>query len=372
MAGIYIHIPFCKKACYYCDFYFTTSKRLKGNFLTALKKEVFLRKQYLAPHDKVETIYFGGGTPSQFSGGEIGALIQQVKDNYPVAADVEVTVEANPDDLTPIFVKELKEAGVNRLSIGVQSFFNEHLQWMNRAHTANEAIEAIELAQTSGISNITLDLIYGIPGMTSFQWLKNLEQFFALNVPHLSAYSLTVEDKTPLDKLIRTGKYQGPSEGISAEHFELLMQVMDDKGWLHYEISNFASNEGMISRHNSAYWKNKPYVGLGPSAHSYNGSSRQWNVSQLQEYIDSLELGELRFEQEMIGDKERYNEKILTGLRTLWGVEVQELGAFGAHFIQESASYIKTQDIEIKDGRYLLTRKGKYIADTIASDLFVT
>ncbi|MBX7204555.1 MAG: radical SAM family heme chaperone HemW [Bacteroidia bacterium] len=369
MAGIYLHVPFCRKACYYCDFYFTTSLRLKSDFITAVKKEINSRRHDLKD-EPVDTIYFGGGTPSRLEADEIERILGIIRDSFAVSDNAEITLEANPDDLTALKIREFKRAGVNRLSIGVQSFYDEILTWMNRAHTTQEIFTSISESQQAGITNITIDLIYGVPGLTEDMWQSSIEKFFDLSVTHLSAYSLTVEPKTPLHKLIASGKYIITSDAVAAKHFETLMKLMGEAGWLHYEISNFARESDTISKHNSAYWNNTSYIGLGPSAHSYNNDKRRWNVSPLQKYIDKIMSDEIYYEEESLNKIDKYNEQVLTGLRTMWGVNASELGEFRNYFKENIEKYVKQNMVAVFDEKYVLTGIGKMYADRVASDLF--
>jgi len=369
MAGIYLHVPFCRKACYYCDFYFTTSLRLKSDFITALKKEIDSRRDYLK-NEQVDTIYFGGGTPSRLEADEIERILDSIRDSFTVSDKAEITLEANPDDLTALKIRELKRAGVNRLSIGVQSFYDDILKWMNRAHTTQEIFTSINESQQAGITNITIDLIYGVPGLTDYMWRGSIEKFLGLSVSHLSAYSLTVEPKTPLHKLITSGKYVTTSDAVAAKHFEVLMKLMEEAGWLHYEISNFARESDTISKHNSAYWNNTSYIGLGPSAHSYNNDKRRWNISPLQKYIDKIMSDEIYYEEESLNKIDKYNEQVLTGLRTMWGVNASELGEFSSYFKENIEKYVEQNMVAVVNGRYVLTANGKMYADRVASDLF--
>jgi oxygen-independent coproporphyrinogen-3 oxidase len=289
MAGIYIHIPYCKQACHYCDFHFSVKKETKDVFVNSLLREISIQKNYIEG-EKIETIYLGGGTPSLLSTDELKRIFEALHQNFEIDSDAEITLEANPDDLIREKISELKSSLVNRLSIGIQSFFDYHLKWMNRAHNSNEATESVKRAQDSGFENITIDLIYGLPDLTNADWEKNIETAFDLNVQHLSCYSLTVEPRTALAHFIASGKSKNLNEEQAAEQFEILIKRMKDHNWLHYEISNFSSEEKYISRHNSSYWKGEKYLGLGPSAHSFNGSSRQWNARNNHLYIDSLKM----------------------------------------------------------------------------------
>ncbi len=383
MAGIYIHIPFCKQACHYCDFHFSTSLQNKEAFLKALQKEIILQKEYLKS-ELVSTVYFGGGTPSLLSSKELNEIFDCLKDNFNINVDAEITLEANPDDLTEEKIKALKETSVSRLSIGIQSFYDEDLKLMNRAHSAEESIKAVKLAQENGFENITIDLIYGIPGLTDHRWRNNLQIAFALNVNHISAYCLTVEPKTALAHQVKSGLIKNVDEQQSSEQFEIMLEAMHNNDFIQYEISNFCKN-GAFSKHNSNYWKKEKYLGLGPSAHSFNGESRQWNISNNTLYIQSIEKGELNFEKEVLTIDQRYNEYVMTSLRTIWGTSIDFIRTsfgedYSKYFLKEIDLYISTGYVtedtpspaERVGVRYYLSDKGKLIADKIASDLFKT
>ncbi len=373
MAGIYIHIPFCKQACHYCDFHFSTSLQNKDAFLIALKKEIVLQKAYLKS-EKISTVYFGGGTPSLLSKNELNEIFDCLKNNFQIEEDAEITLEANPDDLTTEKIKDLKDTSVNRLSIGIQSFYDEDLKLMNRAHSAEESIKAVKLAQENGFDNITIDLIYGIPGLTDHRWRNNLQIAFALNVNHISAYCLTVEPKTVLANQVKKGLVKNVDEQQSSEQFEIMLEAMHQNDFVQYEISNFCRN-GAFSKHNSNYWKKEIYLGLGPSAHSFNGSSRQWNVSNNVLYIQSIEKGVPNFEKEILSEAQRYNEYVMTSLRTIWGIDLKYVEQhFGKEYLdyclKEVGEYIKSESVLAEENKLYLSDKGKLIADKIASDLF--
>jgi oxygen-independent coproporphyrinogen-3 oxidase len=374
LAGIYIHIPFCKQACHYCDFHFSTSLRNKEELVSALCKEIELRKDY--PGTKqISTIYFGGGTPSVLTKAEIEQILETVENNFVVDKNAEITLEANPDDLNASKTGELADAGINRLSIGIQSFLDEHLQLMNRSHTSVQATDAVKNAQKSGIKNISIDLIYGLPNLTEEKWKYNLEQAFYLDVPHLSAYCLTVEKKTALNHLIKNKSIILPEEPIVLEQFETLMEEAGKHGFTHYEISNFCK-ENMYSRHNSSYWKNETYLGIGPSAHSYDGRSRQWNIANNPLYIKGVTVAEPVFEKEVLSAADKFNEYVMTRLRTIWGINLDFIESnFGKLILEEmltdSKQYIEDGYMQQNKETVTLTRKGKFLADKIASDLFI-
>lgn len=374
MAGIYIHIPFCKKACHYCDFHFSTNLSQKAQLLSALDKELRLRQAYLSG-EPVQTVYFGGGTPSLLTGDEINRLVDTLREAYTLDENAEITLEANPDDLSREKIRELRSTPVNRLSIGVQSFFDEDLSWMNRSHNGMQAADSIKRAQDAGLENITADLIYGYPLLSDQKWKTNLDQMIALRVQHISAYSMTVEEKTALAAFIRTGKEKPMDEGRSAEHFAILCDRLAAGGFEQYEISNFAL-PGHISRHNSNYWKGENYLGAGPAAHSFNGKSRQWNVANNARYTHSvLTEGSLPFEQEWLDAKTRVNEHIMTGLRTVWGLDLSQvevlLGAEHRAALEKSAAdFIEKGHIAAAGDGLHLTGVGKLYADQIAAALF--
>lgn len=373
MAGIYIHIPFCRQKCHYCNFFSLASRRLKEPFQDGLLKEIRLQENYLHGQT-VNTLYFGGGTPSLLSSAEIKSILDAISRHFPVAADAEITMEANPDDLDPAKIKGYISAGINRFSLGVQSFFDENLTFLNRRHDSSAAISAIKNLKEAGISNISIDLIFGIPGLSLQKWEQNIETFFSFHLPHLSAYSLTVEPKTALDVLIRKKKMPAPVEEEAIDHFNLLMKKMLDAGYEHYEISNFA-RDGQYSRHNSNYWKGVHYLGLGPSAHSYNGECRQWNVSGLNEYLSSLSESVGWYEKETLSLVQKYNEYVMTSLRTSWGCDTKKIiSDFGLtiydSFRKQASPAIDKGLLFESSGIYFLTARGKLFADGIAADLF--
>jgi oxygen-independent coproporphyrinogen-3 oxidase len=375
MAGIYIHIPFCKQACNYCDFHFSTSLKNKEAFLDALKKEIELQKNYLGTK-KINTIYLGGGTPSILNQVELMQIFDTIDKHFEISKDAEITLEANPDDLTKNKIKELKNTPINRFSIGIQSFYDEDLKLMNRAHNSQEAISAVKGAQDSGFENITIDLIYGIPNLTEHRWRNNLQNAFLLDVKHISAYCLTVEPKTVLAHQVKTKQIKNVDEQQSSEQFEIMLEAMKQQGFIQYEISNFCK-DNYYSKHNSNYWLKENYLGLGPSAHSYNGTTRQWNISNNALYIKGVEENKFNFELEELTDSQRYNEYILTSLRTIWGTSLDIISSsygndYQTYCLKETEKYILSEDIKIEANKLFLTDKGKLIADKIASDLFKT
>jgi len=373
MSGIYIHIPFCKQACHYCDFHFSTSMKKAADMVLALAKEIQIRKNEFV-NEVVETIYFGGGTPSVLTIYDIRYLIDLVRKNYKVSENPEITLEANPDDLSEDYLIELSKIGINRLSIGIQSFFEDDLQLMNRAHNSAEAKKCLELA-TKYFDNISLDLIYGIPGMTDQKWKQNIEIALGFGIPHISSYALTVEPKTALNKLIQTGKITKPKDEVAETHFHILVEMLEKNGFIHYELSNFGK-ENYFSKNNSGYWLGKKYLGIGPSAHSYDGISRSWNVSNNAIYLKSLGENKLSNEIEILSKTDRYNEYIMTGLRTIWGVS---LGRIEHEFGNEYFDYLQKQSQKFLNDELLFienkilkpTPKGKFLTDGIASDLFM-
>ena len=372
MAGIYIHIPFCKQACHYCDFHFSTSLKYKDELLQALVKEINLQKAYL-DNETIETIYFGGGTPSVLSAGELNMLIGAITGLHTVAANAEITIEANPDDLDKAKLLALKQTDINRFSIGIQSFFDDDLIWMNRVHRAAEAEAAIKRAQDSGFENITVDLIYGYPLLSDQKWKYNLGKVFELSVPHVSSYSMTVEPQTALASFINKKKQPAMDDQQSAAQFVVLMEAMKTHDFEHYEISNFCK-PGHYSRHNSNYWKGVKYLGIGPSAHSYNGETRQWNVANNAKYIQSLEKDEILAETELLTETNRLNEYIMTSLRTMWGLDLKKLNTIAtgaeAELAKTAQRYFESGWIEQKDNIITLTAIGKLYADNIAGGLF--
>jgi oxygen-independent coproporphyrinogen-3 oxidase len=372
MAGIYIHIPFCKQACHYCDFHFSTSLKYKEELLQVLIKEINLQKTYLAG-ETVETIYFGGGTPSILSAGELNQLIGTVTNLHTVAATAEITIEANPDDLDKVKLQSLRQTDINRFSIGIQSFFDDDLTWMNRVHRAAEAEASVKRAQDAGFENITVDLIYGYPLLTDAKWKYNLDKVFELDVPHVSSYSMTVEPQTALASFIKKKKQPAMDEQQSAEQFMMLMDAMQNHGFEHYEISNFCK-PGHYSKHNSNYWKGIKYLGIGPSAHSFNGETRQWNIANNAKYIQSIEQGEILAETEVLTENDRLNEYVMTSLRTIWGLDLNKLNniAKGAsnELVKAAEAFFEKGWIHQSSALITLTPEGKLYADHIASELF--
>jgi oxygen-independent coproporphyrinogen-3 oxidase len=373
MSGIYIHIPFCKQACHYCDFHFSTNLKKKDEMVLALAKEIEMRKSEFQD-EIVETIYFGGGTPSILQITDLRFLIDSVYKNYKVVENPEITVEANPDDLTENRIVELSKNKVNRLSIGIQSFFEDDLQLMNRAHNVEEAKKCLEIA-TQYFNNISIDLIYGVPEMSNEKWLQNIETALSFGVPHISSYALTVEPKTALHSFIQKGIIPPPDDEVAQEHFQILVDKLSENGFIHYELSNFGK-ENYFSKNNSSYWLGKKYIGIGPSAHSYDGKNRGWNVSNNSLYIKSIQENKLPIEIETLTKTDRYNEYIMTGLRTIWGVSLARIEQeFGKNYLdylnQQAAKFIEDHLLFIDDNILRTTKKGKFLSDGIACDLFL-
>jgi oxygen-independent coproporphyrinogen-3 oxidase len=374
LAGIYFHIPFCRQKCHYCNFYSLASDKNKEAFLEALVKEIELQKDYLE-NEIIETIYFGGGTPSILSIDEINLLFEQIQTHFVISNNAEITFEANPDDLTKAYIKTLRKTPVNRFSIGVQSFIEVDLKYLNRVHSADQAYQSIKDTQDAGFENLSIDLIYGIPTLTENNWRNNLTLFFELGIPHLSAYALTVESKTALDVLIRKQKMKPVDEDQIVDHFEILLDKMKHNDYLHYEISNFCKKP-FYSLHNKNYWLRKKYLGLGPSAHSFNGNTRQWNVNSLKKYISSINSGNIQVELEKLTQDQKYNEYIMTSLRTFWGIDTDFiLNHFGNKYLDSFNTKIKThitdKKVFIEEQRFCLSDSGKLFADGIAADLFL-
>jgi oxygen-independent coproporphyrinogen III oxidase len=369
MAGIYIHIPFCKQACHYCNFHFSTTLHLQDEIVNAIVQEIQLQKNYLT--ENIETIYFGGGTPSILTIPQLEKIFKAIYENFNCNENIECTLEANPDDITPEKIMAWKNIGINRLSIGIQSFVEKDLQWMNRAHNALQAKQCIIDAKENGITNLSIDLIYGTPNLSNEDWINNIHCAMELGIQHLSCYALTVEPNTALDKMIALQKKENVDPNKAAEQFEILMNIAPNLGLGHYEISNFAK-EGFRSKHNSSYWQGKYYLGIGPSAHSYNGSTRQWNIANNALYIQSLKKETIPFEIEILTEKEKCNEYIMTSLRTKEGLDIALLEKkFNVNILEKVEKFIYSK-LMIIDHHFLkLTNAGKLRADGIASELFV-
>jgi oxygen-independent coproporphyrinogen-3 oxidase len=387
LAGFYIHIPFCKQACFYCNFHFSTSAGSTKEMTDCLVKEIALRRNISgenfqnelailsSPEEKIETIYFGGGTPSLLSEEEIIAIITAIKNNYHVATNAEITLEANPDDINPQKLNSWKKAGINRLSIGIQSFIERDLVWMNRAHNAQQAFQSLLLAREAGFDNFSIDLIFGTPGLTDEEWKKNIQTAIDLQVPHISSYALTVEPKTALQKMIELKKKENVNNDVQARQFLILMKALRSADYEHYEISNFAK-PGFRSRHNSSYWKGEKYIGIGPSAHSFNGEERSWNKANNSLYIKFLKENIIPFEKEILTSKEKLNEYVMTSLRTMEGMDLkmieEKFSIAQRNRIEKILqTRIKKENFIQKNHRIMLTDEGKLFADHIAVELFV-
>lgn len=371
MAGIYIHIPFCKQACHYCDFHFSTTMKKKDEMITALIHEIHLRKDEI--NEPVETIYFGGGTPSVLSNAEIDQVLEPIFSLFDVVENPEITLEANPDDLSTERIVALSKSKINRLSIGIQSFYEDDLQLMNRAHNADEALQCLKTA-TQYFDNISIDLIYGMPNMSLEKWRSNVNLALSLNIPHISSYALTVEPKTALATLIKKGKIANTDDGLSHEHFLTLVEMLENAGFVHYELSNFGKPE-YFSKNNSAYWLGKKYVGIGPSAHSFDGENRSWNIANNSIYIQKIQENELPNEVETLSVQDRYNEYVMTGLRTIWGVSLKKIendfgNSYLNYLLENAAYFIKKEQLIFENNILKTTLKGKFFCDGIASELF--
>jgi len=373
MSGIYIHVPFCKQACYYCDFHFSTNLAKKNQLILALEQELILRKESFK-NEEIGTIYFGGGTPSLLQTTEIEHLVEAVYRNYKVIETPEITLEANPDDLSVTKIKELSDSSINRLSIGIQSFFDQDLKLMNRAHNENEAALCLSEAKKH-FDNISIDLIYGIPGMTNARWEENIAKALSYSLPHISSYALTVEPKTALKAFIEKGVIPDVDDEIAQQQFYLMLDLLEAEGYENYEISNFGK-KGYFSKNNTAYWQGKKYMGIGPSAHSYNGIKRGWNISNNSKYIKSINQKLLPLEEETLTKTDRYNEYIMTGLRTIWGISLYKIqkefgNSYYEYLLRQSDKYIKEEMLSIDGDKIFVTKKGKFLCDGIASDLFM-
>ncbi|MBL7796941.1 MAG: radical SAM family heme chaperone HemW [Saprospiraceae bacterium] len=372
-AGLYLHIPFCKQACHYCNFHFSTTLRNKPAMLEAILRELELQRDYLSGAE-LGTIYFGGGTPSLLETRELVQIFEQIHVLHRVSPHAEITLEANPDDLSLEKLRDLRDyTPVNRLSIGIQSFFDEDLRWMNRAHTAAHARRCLQASAAAGFQDLTVDLIYGAPTTPDAHWAENVRIVLEEGIPHLSCYCLTVEEGTALAHFVRKGTAAPVDEERTARQFEHLLDATATHGYEHYEISNFAL-PGRYSRHNSSYWSGAQYLGVGPSAHSFDGQSRQWNVAHNARYLSALQAGNIPFEREVLTPAQRYNEFVMTGLRTMWGCEIARIEAFGepfsGYFHREKTQFLQSGVLENTGTHIRLTRAGKLLADRIASDLF--
>lgn len=373
MAGVYIHIPFCKQKCTYCDFHFsTTFEAYRQEMVDSICAELLLRKEYLQ-NKEINTIYFGGGTPSILTELELNSIIQSIQKLFDVDSSVELSLEANPDDINSDSLEMWKRVGVNRLSIGLQSFKQSDLDWMNRAHNVNESLTCVELAQKHGFENITVDLIYGLPDLSMKEWIAHVNRVMEMRVPHLSAYCLTVEDKTVLSNWVNKGKINTANEDTQSDQFLKLLEIIQLNGFEQYEISNF-SKPGFESQHNSNYWKGEWYLGVGPSAHSFNGTSRSWNIPNNPRYISAIKKEESFTETEILSKVDQFNERLLIGLRTVYGVKLDDLTKLlpiSAHFTQVLADFKEKGWVKEVANVLTLTKEGKLRADFIASELFI-
>jgi len=367
VTGVYVHIPFCRQSCIYCNFYFLNGNRQSGELTESLLKEIDIR---INKKTSISTIYFGGGTPSFIAPQLIGSIISRLlslSDTTPQ----EITLEANPDDITEDRLAAWKQAGVNRLSLGVQSFHAHHLKWMNRAHDAAQAESAIATALAHGFE-LSIDLIFGIPGSTNEEWSYNLQKANAYGIHHLSCYGLTLEENTPWKKLISTRNYSKPDDSLTAAQFTMAMEYLQSNGWEHYEISNYC-RPGFRAKHNTSYWQDKPYMGIGPAAHSFDGDTRSWNVADINAYMQAMGRSELPLETEQLGNREKYNEYVMTRLRTMWGLDTKHMKSFGldlGKILQKLEHYISEGMIVKREEYYVLTNEGKLYADAIAASLF--
>ena len=374
MAGIYIHIPFCKKACTYCDFHFTTSTKYLNEMVEAICKEIVIKKNRFE-NQQIGSIYFGGGTPSVLPAAALQQVFATIENHFSIASGAEITIETNPDDLTATKIAELRKLSINRFSIGTQSFFNEDLVWMNRAHNAQEAADCIKRSQDAGFQNLTIDLIYGYPLLTNAKWKTNIQTAIELQVPHLSAYSLTVEPKTALAHAIEKGKQTDVNDEQSAEQFMMLIDTVTANGFEHYEISNY-SLPGKYAVHNTNYWKGVPYLGIGPSAHGFDGHDRYINIANNAKYMEQLAKGQLPESIEQLSTVDKFNEYVMTSLRTMWGIDLTKIETdFGKDYVTQTQKLIKpfvnNEQLLFENNIIKLTNKGKLFADGIAAELFM-
>ena len=374
MSGIYIHVPFCKSKCAYCNFFSLVTEKKVDDYVEALKKEIVDRRSYLGD-ELVETIYFGGGTPSLFPTKYVEEILELLHKNYNIISNPEITLEINPDTIDKEKMFVLKQLGINRMSVGIQSFHDDDLRYLGRRHDSRHAMQVLEDLKAVGFEKITLDLIYGMPTLTEEKWNKNLDIFFSTGITHLSAYALTVEPKTILGQKIEKGELQGVSEEDTIRHYDILVERTKVNGFEHYEISNFAK-EDCRSQHNSIYWKDVKYLGLGPSAHSYDGNSRQWNVSNLTKYIQLVGSSEEYYEKEILTLDDKFNEYVMTSLRTSWGCDIEKIErdygkSYASHFLKNVKKYLEAGEMLKDVNTYKLTDEGMLFADGIAAELFV-
>ncbi|MEF2684388.1 MAG: radical SAM family heme chaperone HemW [Parabacteroides johnsonii] len=372
MAGLYIHIPFCAKRCLYCDFFSNTDMKFKEPYVSAVIREMQLRQEYIG-EEPLDTIYFGGGTPSQLQQADFERIFKAIDCLFNISSCKEITLEANPDDMTPEYVASLRNLPFNRVSMGVQSFKEKDLHFLNRRHDREQALRAVGLCKENGIPNISIDLIYGLPGQTLEEWQENLNDAIHLEIPHISAYHLIYEEGTALYKLMEAGKVAPIEEELSVTLFSTLINRLAEAGYLHYEISNFA-RPGYFSQHNSSYWTGKKYIGIGPSAHSYDGESRQWNISSLPHYLEGIRTGIPNIEIEKLDINTKYNDFIITGLRTMWGIRTSDIREqFGeekqAYLERQAATYLHQGLLIYENDTLTLSKEGIFISDGIMSDL---
>ena len=372
MAGLYIHIPFCAKRCLYCDFFSNTDMKFKEPYVSAVIREMQLRQEYIG-EEPLDTIYFGGGTPSQLQQADFERIFKAIDCQFNISSCKEITLEANPDDMTPEYVASLRNLPFNRVSMGVQSFKEKDLHFLNRRHDREQALRAVGLCKENGIPNISIDLIYGLPGQTLEEWQENLNDAIHLEIPHISAYHLIYEEGTALYKLMEAGKVAPIEEELSVTLFSTLINRLAEAGYLHYEISNFA-RPGYFSQHNSSYWTGKKYIGIGPSAHSYDGESRQWNISSLPHYLEGIRTGIPNIEIEKLDINTKYNDFIITGLRTMWGIRTSDIREqFGeekqAYLERQAATYLHQGLLIYENDTLTLSKEGIFISDGIMSDL---
>ena len=372
MAGIYIHIPFCKQSCHYCNFHFSTSTKNKDEVLDAIENEIKQKGQ--ATNEAISTIYFGGGTPSILDVNEINSIIKRIYKEFNVESEAEITIEANPDDLNKEKIINLSLTEINRLSIGVQSFIDKELKIMNRAHDSKKALNSIEISKKY-FNNISIDLMYGVPDSTIESWAYNLDTVSQFDINHISSYALTLEPKTALESFVRKLIVDMPEEGLVYDQYNLINKKLEPLGFINYEVCSFAK-ENFFSKNNSAYWLRKKYIGIGPSAHSFDGKSRSWNISNNKKYIDQIKKGKSFYKKEKLSKVDQYNEYVMTGFRTIWGVSVNFIeknfnSKFKNYFTDRIQKHIDQKNIIVKDDIYTTTNEGRFLADGISSDLFL-
>jgi oxygen-independent coproporphyrinogen III oxidase len=375
LAGIYLHIPFCRQACYYCDFHFSTNLKPKKALLAAMQQEARLLQHYLPAGEPIETLYFGGGTPSLLEAEELGALLDLLRELFPIQPGAEISLEANPDDLSAEKLLQLRQLGINRLSIGIQTFQEGVLRGLNRAHTAREALQCVPLARAAGFNNLSIDLMYALPGQSQEGWAADLAQALALQPEHISAYGLTIEPRTAFGTWTERGQLHPPGEEVGELHYRMLVEALQNGGYQHYEVSNFCL-PGYHSRHNTAYWQQKPYLGLGPGAHSYNLKSRHYTIRNNGLYIKTLEAGQLPHDREELSRHDHINEYLMTGLRTSWGIDLDYLKKqWGHDLLQEHGPYIaemlRRGQAQLDKQYLILTAEGRLLADEITARLFL-